>query len=887
MRPSELDPERWRLIDRLLDAALGTPPDERDAFLTEACAGDERLQADVEALLAAHERSGALFERPAELSARALAAFASPPPNRRVGPFRVERELGRGGMGVVYEAEDTRLGRRVALKVLPPYLGVGPKAKQRFRAEARAVSRLDHPNIATLYEIGETEAGQLYMAFARYEGETLAERIAAGPLSVDEAVSIASDLASGLAAAHEQGIVHRDVKPSNVLLSEDGGVKLLDFGVAKVVGEDITREGIRLGTVAYMSPEQAGGEAVDHRSDLWSLGVVLYEMLTGQPPFRASDPLSLRDAILHEEPPPSASLRTGVPEALEGIVARLLAKDPGDRHADAGELLGDLGALGIRGVHAPRAGTGSASVPRVGRGSATHRSPWWPTRRRPSDARHLRAGVLGLLLLAALVAGAVWLGRGSSGTAAHAEIRRVAVLPLENLIGDGEQQYFVDGIHGGLIAELGKVGGFGVISRTSVMRYRDSETTIPEIGEELDVDAVVEGSVLREGDSLAIAARLIAVRPERQLWAHRYRGSLGDAFVVAADIARSIAAETGVGLSSTERGRLADSRRVDSEAYEAYLRGWHQWERRNREAFDLARSYFRRAIEIDSTFAPAYAGLAQTYNGAADWLLEEPAASYLEARALASRALAIDSAVPEAYLALSAVALNHDWNWEEAERLAARALELNPSNVRALRALGRALGKMGRVAEAQALHDRANELDTEIPGIGAAFASYARWEFDEAIEHARLAETFDEGLWQAPWLICMALSGKKLHDRAIAQCASVAERFGRDNPVPLAGLGFTYARGGRRLEARRVVDELEELTATVYVAPSLPAMIHAALGEHDRAFELLDRAFEERDTFLMKLAYAPFFEPLRSDPRFDALVGRIGLAPRPTPRNEE
>ena len=303
MKPSELDPKRWRQLDRLLGAALETPAEEREAFLAQACADDGQLRGELEALLAAHDRADGLMDPPLELPAEALAAYSGATPvGRQVGPFRLERELGRGGMGVVYLAEDTRLGRPVALKALPPYLGTRPDAKERFRAEARAVSVLDHPNIATLYETGETAEGQLYMAVAYYRGETLEARIARDPVPVAEAVEIAEGIAAGLAAAHESGIIHRDVKPSNVLLAEGGGVKLLDFGVAKVVGADVTREGIRLGTVAYMSPEQATGEPVDHRTDFWSLGVVLYEMLTGHRPFRAEDPLSLRDAILHRRP---------------------------------------------------------------------------------------------------------------------------------------------------------------------------------------------------------------------------------------------------------------------------------------------------------------------------------------------------------------------------------------------------------------------------------------------------------------------------------------------------------------------------------------------------------------------------------------------------------
>ncbi|HSM36730.1 MAG TPA: protein kinase [Longimicrobiales bacterium] len=873
MKPSELDPKRWRQIDRLLGAALETPTDEREAFLAEACAADDQLRGELEALLAAHGRAGGLMEPPLDLPAEALAAYSGAAPfGRRVGPFRLERELGRGGMGVVYLAEDTRLGRLVALKALPPYLGTRPDAKERFRAEARAVSVLDHPNIATLYETGETAEGQLYMAFAYYRGETLEARIARGPVSVAEVVEIAEGVAAGLAAAHESGIVHRDVKPSNVLLAESGGVKLLDFGVAKVVGADVTREGIRLGTVAYMSPEQATGEPVDHRTDFWSLGVVLYEMLTGNRPFRAEDPLSLRDAILHEEPQPPASLGASVPEALEAIVARLLAKDPGDRYADAGALLAALGAVPAEDapalpVRAPaRTPSRGRSLGRSLRASYT----------RPATRRAVAAGLLGVAVVAAGIAGAFWVGGRASAAGGSLGIERLAVLPLENLTGDPEQQYFVDGIHDALVAELGKIGAFGVISRTSVMRYRDSEMSVPEIAAELGVDAVVEGSVFRQGDSLAVTAQLIAASPERHLWADRYRRGVADVFAITGEVARSIAAEIDIAGPGIE-SRLGAPRSVDPRAYDAYVRGWVHWERRNREGFELARSYFRRAIELDSTFAAAYAGLAESYNGAADWLFAEPGESYRRATALLETAARMDSTLPEVYTAMAAIENLHDWDWDEALELSSRAVEVNPSDVHALRALGAALNRLGRAEEARALLDRANELDTSSPGIGTAFVSYTRREFDRALEHVRIAQQFDDGLWQAPWVACLALSGKENHRRAIEECESAAARFGRDNPLLLASLGYAYARGGRRVEAQRVVEELDGLAGEVYVAPGLIAMIYGALGENDLAFQWLDRAYEGRDTFLTKLR-APFFDQLRADPRFDVLLRKIGFA---------
>jgi len=346
VKPSDLDGDRWHEIDRLLEKTLDLPPEERDAFLTEACAEDVSLREQLDALLDAHDRSDAFFDGTARPLAAALAAGAgSVEEGVEIGPFRPIREIGRGGMGIVYLAEDTRLARPVALKVLPPWIGVGREARRRFRAEARAVSALDHPNIATLYEVDETPAGQLYMAFAFYDGETLADRISRGPLPVGEALDIAIAIAAGLSAAHARGIVHRDVKPSNVLLTEGGAVKLVDFGLAKIAGEEVTDAGVRMGTVAYMSPEQARGDVVDRRTDLWSLGIIVYEMLGGRRPFDADSYPALVRFILEEEAEPLHSPGEEVPREVQRVVRKLLRKSPADRYTSADDLLEDLRTL--------------------------------------------------------------------------------------------------------------------------------------------------------------------------------------------------------------------------------------------------------------------------------------------------------------------------------------------------------------------------------------------------------------------------------------------------------------------------------------------------------------------------------------------------------------
>jgi len=671
-----MKPERWKQVDDLLEAALECPAAERASFLDRVCAGDDGLRRELESLLVSEAQADAFIEsHPARIAAD-LFTKTQPKPGERIAHYEVLEQIGSGGMGEVYLAQDTRLARRVALKFLPASLTADPQLRARFLREARLASALDHPNVCTIHEVGES-IGHLFIAMQYVEGINLKQLIDSRPMKPDALLSISLQAADALSSAHDLGIIHRDIKSGNIIVTPKGQAKVLDFGLAKLTGcagatevsaseSELTRTGAVMGTPNYMSPEQARGERVDYRSDIFSLGAVIYEMATGEAPFKKQSQAETMNAVINEPHTPVTALNKEIPGDLSAIIDRALSKDPADRYQSMGEMLKALRALG-RAIGLVGQGDSQAAAIR-----------YVPLRRRSQNRWVWATSALGLALLSALLVWVFFIRRIAS--APTVQIHSLAVLPLENLSGDASHDYFADGMTDALITDLAKISALQVISRAGVMQYKGTTKTVPEISRDLNVDAVVAGSLVRSGERLRISVELIQAATNRNLWANSYERDLRDVLTLQRDVARDIAGEIRIKLSNQEQAQLGDKRAVNSEAYDQYLRGRYYANRQNRDDIETAIVSLERAVSLDSTFASAYAELAQAYV----WklFLFAPQEKQLEEKAFTAteKALSLDPYSAVAYLArgrLLWTPANH-FPHEKAIREYRRALALNP-----------------------------------------------------------------------------------------------------------------------------------------------------------------------------------------------------------------
>ncbi|UCF79739.1 MAG: protein kinase [Candidatus Eiseniibacteriota bacterium] len=771
---------------------------------------------------------------------------------KTISHYRILEKLGEGGMGVVYKAQDTKLDRTVALKFLPPELMRDSDARMRFFHEAKAAAALSHPNICTVHEIDEAE-GQIFIATECVEGETLKQKIESGPMRIDAALRIVIQIAEGLQEAHEKGVVHRDIKSANIMVTPRGQAKIMDFGLAKLRGvTQVTKAGTTVGTIGYMSPEQARGGDTDHRTDIWSLGVVLYEMVTGQLPFRGDYAEAVVYSILNETPEPVTALRTGVPMELERIIEKAMAKRREERYQQVNEMLVDLRSASMRAA--------SDRAPHTAGMRVSKRRRWVM----------LAAGLAGLIAITILLT-QVLLVRPDG------VIDSIAVLPLENLSGDPEQEYFADGMTDALIASLAKISSLKVISRTSVMRFKESDKSLPEIARALNVRAVVEGTVILTGDRVRVTAQLIRAPTDEHLWAESYDRDLGDILELQSELARAIAKEIHVRLSPQDHERFAAARQLDPEVYQLYLKGRYYWNKRTEEGFQRAIDYFEQAIEKDPAYAPAYSGLADTYALFSSWGMVSPDEVLPKAKAAALKAVELDSTLAEARVSLATVR-EIEWDWEGAGREYRRAIELNPSYATAHHWYGLHLSELGSVDEALVAAKRARDLDPLSLIINASVAWHliTAGRHDEAIEELHKALDMDPDFEATHQLLGAAFAEKGLYERAIEELER-AVTVGGPLSESAATLGYVYGVAGMDDKARNILKEFDDSSEEKYVAPYFYAVIYSGLGDEKLAFESLERAFRERDPWIVQLKTDPRFRNLRDDPRFSALVRKIGL----------
>ncbi len=782
-------------------------------------------------------------------------------PGQMLSHYRLVKQIGEGGMGVVHLAHDTRLQRDVALKVLPAGLLSDETVRRRFRREAQALSKLNHPNVATVHDF-DTQDGVDFLVMEYIRGVTLNDKLSAGPLPEETVVQLGTQLAEGLAAAHDEGVMHRDVKPGNLRVTPDGRLKILDFGLAKLLqpadpspaATTMTQTQGIVGTPMYMSPEQLRDEEVDARTDIFASGIVLYEMATGRRPFEAKSVMALVADIQHKSPTPPKQVNPSISPRLEEVILKCLEKEPDSRYSSARDLLADLEQL-----RAP------VSLTEAWRHLA-------PTR------RWLLAGgaaLAGLLVLGLLNVGG-WRAKLLGG-AGRGPITSIAVLPLENLSGDPEQDYLAAGIHEALITDLAKLGGFKrVIARSSAMRYQDTDKPLSEIARELNVDAVITGSVLRAGDRVRVTAQLTSAATGETLWANRYERELRDVLSLQNEIVAAITREINLQLTPEETTLLASARPVNPEAYEAYLKGRFHWYRLTPQDVEAALQYFQLALQKDPDYALAYTGIAEVWSNGAIFGVP-PREAIPKAKAAALKAIQLDSMLAEAHDLLARVRTWGEWDWAGAESEFQRAIELNPGYPDARVFYSMFLTALGRPEEARVQIERALELDPLNFFFEWAFGWHLlrQRRYDDGIVQLRRSLRKEPNFLLAHLHLWGAFHERRMYEEALAEAKAFFAAVGV--PDAAEALARGYAQAGYPTAMSLAAETLAARSNLAYVPPEWIAELYARAGDEERALEWLEKAYQDRNIAMVFLSVNPTWDSLRDDPRFQDLVRRMNF----------
>lgn len=884
-----MHPEQWQKINDLFHAALERAPHERAAFLATACHGQARLQREVTNLLAAHEQPGEVWAvSAANLAADWLSAQPAAPTlsGQHFGHYQIQSLLGKGGMGEVWRAHDARLGRDVALKVLPAAFAQDADRLRRFEQEARAISALNHHNIITIHEIGQHDERH-FIITELVDGVSLRQHLHGTRLPVLEALDLTIQIASALAAAHQAGVVHRDIKPENVMLRPDGYVKVLDFGLAKLTGWQMADGGLRIeeaetssqperrnppsaisnpqstdsgqtmGTASYMSPEQASGLEIDARSDIWSLGCVLYEMVTGRLAFKCATTRDIIAAILQTEPTAITEAASELPAELDRIARKALSKDCAARYQTVNELASDLMRLKKQ---LEAAAEPERTVP--------------PENKHATDIFKRRKPAVAIALLVVIaLAGAAYRYLAPSG---KGPINSIAVLPFANASGDPNLEYLSDGVSESLINTLAQLPGVKVIARGSAFKYKGKEVDLEEVARLLGVQAIVTGRVARHEENLQISAELMDTRDKTQMWGEQFNRPAADVLHVQAEISRQIAERLRQRLTRTVQQQLVKGTKANPQAYELLLQGRFSQMKGTAVGLRKAVEYYQQALALDPNYALAHAALSAAYLTLGANSFADPKEMMPKAEAAARRALELDESLAEVHLALTGIKRSV-WDWAGAEREFKRAIELNPNLSSAHFGYSGFLSTQGRHDEALAEMRQARELDPLRPNINAdmAYQYYFARQYDLALEHLAIALEQNPAFGPVHYFLGFVYEAKGQYAEAVPEYKQMIRLLQEDHTGVECYLGHALARSGQRHAAAAILKRLE--TGKEYVSPVELAVLYVGLREHEKALAALERAYAAHDLQLQFLNIEPHFDGLRTDPRFIGLLRKVGL----------
>ena len=888
-----MNAERWKKIKALFDSVVELEPAARDRVLDGECTDDPDLRSEVERLLASSEDSKGFLEQPAVN--QVASAFLEPKgllnAGSRFGHYKILKQIGVGGMGEVYLAEDEKLDRRVAIKILNERFGKNDSHLERFIREAKAASSLNHPNILVIHEISVgDEANFIVSEFV--EGKTLRDFIGGSELTIAEVVDIAIQIAGALSAAHSAGIIHRDIKPENIIVRPDGYIKVLDFGLAKLLtrqkpflDEDdktaihnYTAQGVIMGTVNYMSPEQAKAERVDERTDIFSLGVVIYELLRGATPFQGNSMSETFANLINAAPRPLELPESEASHELQRIVFKMLRKEKGERYQTSKDLFDDLRGLKesiafdekLANSHA---NASSAVVPPHTNHTSDSSSV--------SEVPKRKAGIaqsIALIILAILAVGLTYYFFSIRQSSVANERRSLAVLPFTNASQDTKAEYLADGVSESIINNLSQLSGLKVMSRNSSFRFKNNQSDIASIASQLNVENVVTGDIKQVGDKLVINVRLINASDDTQIWGNQYVTALTDVIAAQNNIAEAVARNLKVKLTPSDTVQLNKRYTENVEAYQLYLRGRFHVFKLLPDEIRQGIAYFQQAIDLDPNYALAYAGIADAYRSLGISTEISPADSFAKARAAANRAIEIDDTVSDGHTALGMTMFWADWDWDGAEQHLRRAIQLNPNDVNAHLFYAHVLSNAGRRDEALREVKLARELDPLFPFAGALegqFLFYAG-KPDEALN--RLQKTFElaPGFWMPHMFASVVYIDKKMYPEALTE-ARKARQLSSASTFSMALEIYTLAKMGSREEAEKVLREMEEISKTRGIPPTHFAVAYNGLGDTDRALQYLEKAFVEKDPKMTFLKVDPKWNNLRASPRFIELMRRMNF----------